>query len=171
MSIQQSLLSLKNLSLIGFITCIALLASAYFFEYQMELEPCPMCIMQRIATLMVAIGCLFSWLFHANTILLKVSSVWTLLSSFFGIYLSNHHRWLQSLPEDQVPACGPSLEYMVDALPINEIITVLLRGNGNCAEVSWSFLSLSMPAWLLVFFIGFAIASGYACWQSFKRSA
>jgi len=119
----------------------------------------------------VAIGCLFAWLFHANTILLKVSSVWTLLSSFFGIYLSNHHRWLQSLPEDQVPACGPSLEYMVDALPINEIITVLLRGNGNCAEVSWSFLSLSMPAWLLVFFIGFAIASGYACWQSFKRSA
>jgi len=170
MSIKESLLSLKNLSLIGFLTCVALLASAYYFQYAMELEPCPMCIMQRIATLMVGIGCLLAWLFHSNTLMLRISSVWALLSSFFGIYLSNHHRWLQSLPEDQVPACGPSLEYMVDALPISEIITVLLRGNGNCAEVVWNFMGLSMPGWLLVFFIGFALASGYACYQSFKRS-
>lgn len=165
----QDLISLRTLSMMGFLTCAALLGGAYYFEYAMELEPCPMCIMQRIATLMVAIGCLLAWLFHSHQITVRIASIWTLLSSFFGIYLSNHHRWLQNLPEDQVPACGPSLEYMVDALPVNEIITVLLRGNGNCAEVSWSFMSMSMPAWLLVFFIGFAVASGYATFNSFKK--
>ncbi len=161
-------INLKMLCLIGFITCIALLASAYYFQFALEMEPCPLCIMQRVATLMVALGCLAGVFLSEKPLGLLIASICTLLSSFFGIYLSHHHNWLQNLPADQVPSCGPSLEYMLDAFPIMEVITVLLRGNGNCAEVSWSFAGLSMPGWLLVFFIGFATASAYGIYTALK---
>lgn len=161
-------INLKMLSLLGFLTCVALLGGAYYFEYAMDMEPCPLCIMQRVATFMVAIGCLAGFFLAQRPLPLLIASVWTLLSSFFGVYLSYHHNWLQNLPVDQVPSCGPSLEYMLDAFPVMEIITVLLRGNGDCAEVSWNFAGLSMPGWLMVFFIGFAIASVYGVFTVWK---
>jgi disulfide bond formation protein DsbB len=161
-------INLKLLTMTGFITCLALLASAYYFEYALDMEPCPLCIMQRVATLMVALGCLASFFLVKRPVGLLIASGWTLLSSFFGIYLAHHHDWLQNLPADQVPSCGPSLEYMLDAFPIMEVMTVLLRGNGNCAEISWSFAGLSMPGWLMVFFIGFAIASAYGIFTAWK---
>ena len=164
-------LNLKILSLIGFITCLVLLASAYYFQFALDMEPCPLCIMQRVATLMVALGCLAGFFLASRPLGLLASSIWTLLSSLFGFYLSQHHNWLQGLPADQVPSCGPSLEYMIDAFPIMEVITVLLRGNGNCAEVSWSFVGLTMPGWLMIFFAGFALASIvgiYSAWKARK---
>lgn len=161
-------INLKMLSLTGFITCVALLASAYYFQFALDMEPCPLCIMQRVATAMVAIGCFAAFFLAERALPLLIASIWTLLSSFFGIYLSHHHNWLQNLPADQVPSCGPSLEYMLDAFPVMDVITVLLRGNGNCAEVSWSFWGLSMPGWLMVFFIGFAIASAYGVFTAWK---
>ena len=162
------LIHLNLRCLFGFITCVALLPSAYYFQFALELVPFPLCIMQRVATLMVALGCVASFFLVERPFGLIIASSWTLLSSFFGIYLAHHHNWLQNLPADQVPSCGPSLEYMLDAFPIMEVITVLLRGNGNCAEVSWSFAGLSMPAWLMVFFIGFAIASAYGVFTAWK---
>jgi disulfide bond formation protein DsbB len=161
-------INLKLLCMAGFITCIGLLASAYYFQFALEMEPCPLCIMQRVATLMVAVGCLVGFFLLERPLGLLIVSGWTLLSSFFGIYLAHHHNWLQNLPADQVPSCGPSLEYMLDAFPIMEVMTVLLRGNGNCAEISWSFAGLSMPGWLMIFFIGFAIASVYGIFSAWK---
>ena len=159
-------INLKMLCLTGFITCIALLASADYFQFAMEMEPCQLCIMQRVATLMVALGCLAGFFLVEKPVGLLVASSWTLLSSFFGIYLAHHHNWLQNLPADQVPSCGPSLEYMLDAFPLMEVMTVLLRGNGNCAEISWSFAGISMPGLPLVLFIGFSIAAAYGIFVS-----
>lgn len=161
-------LNLKMLSLSGLFTCIALLAGAYYFQFALDMEPCPLCIMQRVATLMVAIGCLAAFILSSRPIGVFVASIWTLIASLFGLYLAQHHNWLQGLPADQVPSCGPSLEYMIDAFPIMDIITVLLRGNGNCADVSWSFIGLSMPGWLMVFFIGFAMASVFGIFSAWK---
>jgi disulfide bond formation protein DsbB len=161
-------INLKTLCFMGFITCIALLTSAYYFQFFLNMEPCPLCIMQRIATLMVALGYLAGFFLVERPLGLLIASGWTLLASFFGIYLAHHHNWLQNLPADQVPSCGPSLEYMLDAFPIMEVITVLLRGNGNCAEVSWSFAGISMPGWLLIFFVSFAIASAYSAFVAWK---
>jgi disulfide bond formation protein DsbB len=161
-------INLKLLSMTGFITCVVLLAAAYYFEFALKMEPCPLCIMQRVAILMVALGCLASFFLIERPIALLIASGWTLGSSFFGIYLAHHHNWLQNLPADQVPSCGPSLEYMLDAFPIMEIVTVLLRGNGNCAEISWRFAGLSMPSLLMIFFIVFAIASAYGTLVAWK---
>jgi len=81
------------------------------------------------------------------------------LLSLLGIFVSGRHLYLQSLPADEVPSCGPGLEYMLDTLPMSEVLKEVLHGSGECAEVSWEFLSLSMPAWMIIVYSGFLIFS------------
>lgn len=80
-----------------------------------------------------------------------------MLFSFGGIGLASRQLWLQSLPADQVPACGPGLDYMIDVLPWTEVLAVMVRGTGDCAEVQWVFMSLTIPGWSLVTFIGLSL--------------
>jgi disulfide bond formation protein DsbB len=84
-----------------------------------------------------------------------------------GSGFAGRHVWLQSLPEDQVPACGPSVDYLLDNFPLSEALQILLRGNGNCAEVDWSLLGLSIPGWTLLAFIGIGVIAGWNGWRRF----
>lgn len=154
-------ISNRMLSLCVFIACAALLASAYYFEYVLYMDPCPLCIMQRVAVLLVGLSGLVGFLLAHNLIARLASAVIMLLSASLGIAVAGRHVWIQSLPADQVPTCGPSLEYMVDTLPWAEVLSVMLRGNGNCADSHWSFIGLSMPQWVLVWFVGFALVAIY----------
>jgi len=154
-------ISNRMISLAVFVSCAALLASAYYFEYVLYMDPCPLCIMQRIAVLLVGIAGLLGFLLAHNQIARLMSAVFMLLSAFLGMGVAGRHVWIQSLPADQVPTCGPSLEYMVDTLPWAEVLSVMLRGNGNCADSHWAFLGLSMPQWVLVWFVGFAVVSAF----------
>ena len=76
-----------------------------------------------------------------------------------GAAIAARHVWLQNLPEDQVPACGPSLDYLMEVSPWQEVIATVLRGDGNCAIIDASFLGLSIPGWTLVAFVGLGLAS------------
>ena len=154
-------ISNRMISLAVFVSCAALLASAYYFEYVLYMDPCPLCIMQRIAVLLVGIAGLLGFLLAYNQIARLISAVFMLLSAFLGMGVAGRHVWIQSLPADQVPTCGPSLEYMVDTLPWAEVLSVMLRGNGNCADSHWAFLGLSMPQWVLVWFVGFAVVRAF----------
>jgi disulfide bond formation protein DsbB len=154
-------ISNRMISLAVFVACAALLAGAYYFEYILYMDPCPLCIMQRIAVLLVGIAGLLGFLLARNQIAQLASGVFMLLSAVLGIGVAGRHVWIQSLPADQVPTCGPSLEYMVDTLPWAEVLTVMLRGNGNCADSHWAFLGLSMPQWVLVWFVGFAVVGTF----------
>jgi disulfide bond formation protein DsbB len=115
--------------------------------------------MQRIAVLLVGLVSLSGFIFGLEGIKQKVHAALLFVTASFGLFVAGRHMWIQSLPADQVPTCGPSLEYMVDTLPWAEVLTVMLRGNGNCAETQWSFIGLSMPAWVLVWFVGFMLIS------------
>ncbi|MFT5593853.1 MAG: disulfide bond formation protein DsbB [Oceanicoccus sp.] len=152
-----------------FIACVALLASAYVFEYMFYMDPCPLCIMQRIAVLLVGITGLLGFLLAHNQVARMASSVFMVIAALFGMGVAGRHVWIQSLPADQVPTCGPSLEYMVDTLPWAEVLAVMLRGNGNCADSHWAFLGLSMPQWVLVWFIGFAVVGVYLAIKNGKK--
>lgn len=154
-------ISNRIISLSVFLSCVALLASAYVFEYVYYMDPCPLCIMQRIAVLLVGLAGFTGFLLASNTVARTVTSGFMLLASVLGLAVAGRHVWIQSLPADQVPTCGPSLEYMVDTLPWAEVLSVMLRGNGNCADSHWSFIGLSMPQWVLVWFVGFAIVGIY----------
>ncbi len=160
----------QHLFLMVFLSCAALLASAYYFEYVLYLDPCPLCIMQRIGVLMVGLVGLSGFILAKSEAAQKVHAVLMSLSAIFGIFVAGRHVWIQSLPADQIPTCGPSLEYMVETLPWAEVLSVMLRGNGNCADAQWSFIGLSMPIWVLLWFAGFTVLAGYMYWQAQKKA-
>jgi disulfide bond formation protein DsbB len=149
----------RQLSLLGFAGCIGGMAFALYLQYFRDYEPCPMCIFQRIA--MIGTGALFLLAaLHAP----RAGGRWVYallaaLTSLGGAIIAGRHVWLQSLPPDQVPACGPTLDYLLDMLPVMEVITMVLKGDGNCAKIDAQWLGLTLPMWTLIAFAGFVLYS------------
>jgi protein dithiol:quinone oxidoreductase len=145
---------------LGFLACAAMLAIAAYFQFVEDLEPCPLCISQRIIVLAVGIIMLAAAIQNPEKTGVRVYSILALLVSTFGALVSGRHVWLQHLPPDQVPECGPGLEYVFKHFPLSKTLELLLSGTGECAEVLWTFLGLSIPGWTLVGFLLLAILSG-----------
>ena len=127
--------------------CIGLLATAYYMEYQMGLEPCPMCIVQRIAIALAGLAA-FIGIIHNNFPKLYFS-----LTAFFSLSggaSAIRHLYLQSLPPDQIPSCGPDLNYLIENAYFSDALVKLFIGDGYCAEVVWSLLGISIPGWVLI---------------------
>jgi protein dithiol:quinone oxidoreductase len=142
----------------GFLACAGGMAFVLYLEHYAHLEPCPMCVFQRVA--MVTAGLAFlAGLLHAPRGALGrwIYSGLAALASACGAGIAARHVWLQNLPPDQVPACGPTLEYLMGMLPFTEVVSTILRGDGNCAVIDWSFLGLSLPGWALVAFAGLTL--------------
>lgn len=139
----------------GLLGSLALLAIAYFyFQLELGLDPCPLCMFQRVALVGVAFFCLLGLLFRPRQLGAKFLAFGVTLSSVFGLLIAGRQVWLQHLPADQVPECGPDLAFMLEAFPFTQMISTVLAGSGECAEVQWSLLGLSMPSWMLgIFFV------------------
>jgi disulfide bond formation protein DsbB len=144
--------------LLGFFVCAALLAYALYSQLHGGLEPCPLCIFQRIAFAALGLVFLIGGL-HAPRSAggRRVYGVLGLIASATGIAIAGNHVRLQHLPPDQVPACGPGLDYMLESMPVTGVIRKVMSGSGECANVDWAFLGLSMPAWSLLWFVLLAI--------------
>lgn len=144
----------RLLAALGAAGCASgLLMAVFYYQKVLGLEPCPMCIFQRVAMLVVGLVFLIAAL-HGP----KAGGRWAYsglaaLAAGVGACISARHTWLQSLPEDQRPACGPTLDYLVDMMPMKDVVATVLRGDGNCAKVDWTLLGYSMPAWTFVVFI------------------
>lgn len=137
---------------VGFFICIALLSFALYAEYAWGLTPCPLCIFQRIGFLAMAMFFLLGAL-HAP----RRSGRWVytggvLLGALWGIAVAARHLWIQSLPADQVPSCGPPLDYMFEAFPFADMLRKVFTGSGECAKVE-PIWGLPMPAWTLLWFV------------------
>ena len=131
--------------------CVGLLAYALYAQYVDGLHPCPLCITQRAFFALTGLFALLGLIFHPQQTGRYISGG--------GAAVAYRQVWLQSLPPDQVPACGPSLEYMFDNLPFSEAFSTLMMGDGNCAEVVWTLFGLSMPNWALIAFVGLGLAA------------
>ena len=136
-----------------FITVSGLLSFGYFLQYAKGLEPCPLCITQRFFFFLVAGLSIISFLHNPNKIFTRFYSLIGIIFSISGAGFAIRQLYLQSLPIDQIPACGPSIGYIFNNFSVTEALGILLRGDGNCAEVVWSFLGLSIPAWSLAAFL------------------
>lgn len=138
----------------GFIGPLVLVAVAYFyFQRQLGLDPCPLCLVQRVALLGVSVFCVLGLIFNPGKVFAKIIALGATLFSGFGLAVAGRQVWLQHLPEDRVPACGPDLAYMLDVFPLAEVISNVFKGSGECAEVQWTFLSFSMPEWMAAIFV------------------
>ncbi len=150
-------LTFRNLCLLGFLACAGGLGFAYLLEYAFGLAPCPLCILQRVAMLATGLGFLAGAAHNPAAWGRWVYSLLALLGAGVGVAIAGRHVWLQHLPADQVPACGPPLDYMLEILPFTEVMRVVLRGDADCAKVDAAFLGLSLPAWTLIAFVVIAI--------------
>lgn len=159
---QLSLPGRRALNFAGFLICALLLGYAYYAQFRLGLEPCPLCIFQRVAFIALGGALLLAALHHPGGKLgARVYAGLTVIVAGTGAFIAGRHVWLQSLPPDQVPACGPGLDYMLDVFPLGETLRMVFTGSGECANVDWSFLGLSMPAWVLVWFVALGIAGAW----------
>ena len=137
-----------------FFGCSFLMAAALFMEHQMNLEPCPLCILQRIMVIITGIIALIAAIHHPRDPGIKVYGGLVMFSAATGGAISGRQLWLQSLPADEVPACGASLDYLLEVFPLTDVLSMVLAGDGTCAEIVWTFLGVSIPGWTLVGFAG-----------------
>ena len=147
----------RGFFLVGFALPALALAFAYYLEYALGLEPCPLCIFQRGAMAGVAVFCLIGLLHGPGPVGHRVYAVLATLSALAGAAIAARHVWLLHLPADQVPACGPGLGYLVDVMPLTEVLATILRGDASCATVEGAFLGVSLPAWTLLCFLGLSL--------------
>lgn len=136
--------------------CAALLAYAYYLQYFEGQDPCPLCLVQRFFYYGILIVLAAGALHGPGRKGAIAYSIGALLFAAGGIATAVRQVWLQHLPADQVPACGPDLYYMAENLPLGRTLQLLLRGSGQCAEVHWTFLGLSIAEWSLAWFLAFA---------------
>ena len=144
----------RLLNFLALLGCIAAMAGALYLQHVDGLEPCPLYIFQRVGVMAAALVLLVASLHGPKRIGVRLYGLLTALAAIGGGAVAIRHIWLQSLPADEVPACGPGLEYMMDVFPMQNVIQQVLAGSGECAEMDWAFMGLSLPAWSLVVFSG-----------------
>lgn len=141
-----------------FIVCTSLLAFGLYLEHVVGLEPCPLCVFQRVAFIVVGMFALIGAIHNPQKLFERIYTGLILLASLCGSGIAGRQIWLQHLPEDKVPECGPGLEYMLDAFPFTDALRMILSGSGECAEIQWTFLGFSIAEWSIVCFTCLAIA-------------
>ncbi len=141
-------------NLLGFLACVFAMTFALFLQYAAGQDPCPLCIMQRIAVIGAMAVLLLASIHNPYRIGQRVYAGLGLLCALFGLGVAGRHVWLQHMPADQVPACGPGLEYMLDVFPMHEVLNMVLRGSGECAVAGPRFLGGSLAEWTLLVFVG-----------------
>lgn len=145
--------SFRGVFLTGFLVCLSMLLVAGYFQFIEHLDPCPLCILQRLMVLAVGLVFLLGLVHNPIDTGRRVYGFLVVLFAGLGAAIAGRHVWLQSVPEEQVPSCGPGLNFILDNFPISQAIDMVLRGSGECADVLWTLLGLSIPAWTLVAFV------------------
>jgi len=143
---------------LGALAAAGMLGGAFYFQYVLYLDPCPLCVFQRIGYAAIGLICFAGAVHNPGRFGRRVYAALGSLAALYGIAVAARHLWLQNMPPDEVPECGPGLNYMLDVLPFTEVLAKVLRGSGECAEVLWRFMGLSIPGWSLVAFSAFLLA-------------
>jgi protein dithiol:quinone oxidoreductase len=162
--------SIRHTNLIIFLSCLGLILVGTFYEHIMKYEPCPLCITQRAFFNVIGILAAIAFWHNPRTKGLTSYALLGVLAALGGGYFAQHQLWLQSLPADQVPACGPGLAYMFEAFPFMEAVKLLLQGDGSCAEPH-KVLGVSFAAWSLMAFAGLGLINLWQLVRSLKNGA
>ena len=144
---------------LAFFICASLILYALYLQYIEGLEPCPLCVFQRICVIGMGIVFLIAGFHHPGRGGAAAYALVQLLIGGAGIAFAARQVWLQSLPPDQVPSCGMGLNYMLESFPLVDVIKRVLAGSGECAEKAWVFLDLSIAGWTFVFFVAMIVGA------------
>ncbi len=142
------------------------MAFALYLQHGLGLEPCPLCVFQRVALMSFGAITLLAAAHGPRGWGHQVYSGLAVLAGIAGITVAGRHVWLQHLPPEQVPACGPGLDYWMAVFPLQDVIRQVFQGSGECAVIDAAWLGISLPGWTLVLFVGL---TSVAVWQVFRR--
>jgi protein dithiol:quinone oxidoreductase len=151
---------LKNLSLrqgAGWIAlaCVAMLGFGLYLQHVVGLEPCPMCIVQRYALILVAVCAVFIWAINRKGIQTALG-IMALIFAGGGAFVAARQSFLQWYPPE-VLSCGRDFYGMVETFPLKRAIPMIFKGGGDCTKVDWTFLSGSIANWSFIAFVGMAL--------------
>jgi disulfide bond formation protein DsbB len=153
--------------LAGALLCIALLAYAIFEQFQMGIEPCPKCIFQRIAFMAMAVLFLAGAAQGPQATGRRVYAVLVAIAAAIGAVIAIRHLYVQLAPHDPLmEGCGPGLNYLVENFPIADAIKKAFMASGDCGEIGWTFLGITMPGWTLIWFV---LLGAGALWAGLQR--
>ena len=162
-----SLAQRRLANLAGFLACVAMMGYALYAERVLGFEPCPLCMFQRVGV--VILGAVFlAAAVHAPAGLggQRLYSALVAVAAVFPLYVSGRHVYIQGLPEGSVPACGASLDYMLDVFPLATVLKKVLFGAGECQKIDWTFLGLSMPGWVFLCVLALTV---WGLWVNLSR--
>lgn len=153
-------------------TVIGMSFALFFLQRYMGFSPCPLCILQRIGLMIMGGFALIAAFFNPKSKAIRLL-LW--LGSLAGIGwaagIAGRHVWLQHLPADQVPSCGPGLDYWLDTLPMQQVLNEILSGSGECATIDWTFMGLSIPEQSLIFFSALIVVHLVILWRIIRPTA
>ncbi len=154
-------------NLLGFLACAGLMGYAFFAQMGLGLDPCPLCMLQRVGIVAIGVMFLIAAVHHPRGVVgARIHGTLIGLVALFPIVVAGRHVWIQSQPEGSVPSCGATLDFMLEAYPLLTVLRKVLSGGGECARIDWMFLGLSMPAWVLIAAICLAI---WGLWVNWRR--
>lgn len=151
---------------LGAVLCAALIAYALYTQHVLGLDPCPLCIFQRVAVIALGVIFLIAAMHNPRTTGARIYAVLLLIAAVGGLLISGRHVWIQSQPEGSVPACGAGLDYMLDIMPLSDVIAKVLSGSGECSRIEWRLLGLSMPWWVLFSIVALAVWALLVNWPA-----
>ena len=146
-------LSNRWLYLAGALVITGLFGAALYLQYVLRQDPCPLCMIQRFIFIALLVVFVIAMLHNPKRTGVKIYGALTVLLSLSGVGVASRHIWIQHLPADKVPACGPGLDYMLDNFPLADVWKELMHGSGECAEKGWTFLTLGIPEWSLIWYV------------------
>lgn len=137
--------------------CSGLLGFAFYVQYALFEDPCPLCILQRTAFIWIGLVALVAAIHNPGDTGRFLYAMLLALGGAAGAGVAGRHIWLQNLPPDQVPECGMGLNYMLETMPFGEVLSQVFHGSGECAQIGWTFAGLSMPWWTMFWYIGLTV--------------
>ncbi len=155
----------RILNFSGALACAGMMGFALYAQHVLLLEPCPLCILQRVAVILLGLAFLAAAIHNPGKTGSRIYAVLCAIFSGGGMGVAGWHVRLQNLPPDEVPSCGPGLEYMVENFPLKDALGMIFKGSGECAEVAWRLLGLSMPTWVVIGMLGLA---SVAIWNNLR---
>jgi protein dithiol:quinone oxidoreductase len=165
-------MSLRRLTnIVGFLVCAALMAYALHAQYDLGLDPCPLCIFQRIGVILMGVTFLVAALHHPRGHGRLVYGALIALCALATVAVAARQLYIQSLPPGTLPSCGAPLAMMLRFMPVLEVVRRVLSGSGECGEINWTFLGLAMPAWVLIWAVLLGAAGVLAAFRSEASSA
>jgi disulfide bond formation protein DsbB len=154
------------------ISLIALfsLSAAVFFQYYDNLEPCILCVMQRFVFLILLIVGIIAAIHRSRAFFTNIFySAFLSVISLVGIGIATRQIWLQHLPADQRPLCAPSIDFILNNFFWHEIVVLLFTGDGDCGEVTWHLMGITMPIWSLLLFVSIFAITCFLLWKILRK--